>query len=437
MWKPNDVNTLKASILEVLRDSGLGEKVYADMLDYTIELFESQGLGTDYYGYHNVVHELETAYATLIAVRGDRSGMFSGSDIGYMYAAALLHDFEPQKDTDKPLEAGVLEFIGNDKRIRRLVDDAGLDMNVIASLILRTAYPFEGRTRERAEREIGQCHDMAGMDAEGRIRNIRMGWFLSILDRVCGYALGPFAKAMEMAKMNAHALGWHPHVIAQRSVSYFERILNEETEMTRLVLGSLPQEMRRCFMSNVLAFFELRRDEIRIQTEHVYENLKLNPFIEKHNTLSDPGFADELEAIYNELPRPLQIAPHTFRETIRDPDFVINTLRLGSSDGKIIGFAKGGPLEKYQLRPEINDENSGSGNTVFLEPIALKTGYWGLGGGSGMRNMFAMQAHSRHYRYLTSFALRDVIQKRINGGEAIEFVTKFNPERWDYYRIEI
>ena len=45
-----------------------------------------------------------------------------------------------------------------------------------------------------------------------------------------------------------------------------------------------------------------------------------------------------------------------------------------------MGFAKGGPLENYKLREEIRDENYGLNNTIFLEPLALKMGYWGLKG---------------------------------------------------------
>ncbi|HJM25433.1 MAG TPA: hypothetical protein QF686_02760, partial [Nitrosopumilus sp.] len=69
-------------------------------------------------------------------------------------------------------------------------------------------------------------------------------------------------------------------------------------------------------------------------------------------------------------------------------------------------------------------------------PIAVKMGYWGLRGGSEMRHMFIMQSHSMKYKYMTSFALREVIQARVNNENA-EFVEQFDPERWDYYRIEI
>ena len=122
--------------------------------------------------------------------------------------------------------------------------------------------------------------------------------------------------------------------------------------------------------------------------------------------------------------------------TIKNPKTIINTLRLNNNKGEIVGFAKGGPLETYQLREEIRDENYGLKNTVFLEPLALKMGYWGLRGGSEMRHMFIMQAHSMKYKFMTSFALRDVIRARKDKEEA-EFVQVFDPERWDYYRVRL
>ena len=125
-----------------------------------------------------------------------------------------------------------------------------------------------------------------------------------------------------------------------------------------------------------------------------------------------------------------------FKKSIEDPETIINTLRLNDPNGEIVGFSKGGPLEKYQLREEIRDENFGLKNTIFLEPLALKMGYWGLRGGSEMRHMFIMQAHSMKYKYMTSFALRDVIKARIDKEDA-EFVQQFDPERWDYYRVKL
>ncbi len=52
--------------------NGLEDDCYVDMLDFTIDLFESQGLGADYYGYHNINHELEVTYVSLLAAKQDR-----------------------------------------------------------------------------------------------------------------------------------------------------------------------------------------------------------------------------------------------------------------------------------------------------------------------------------------------------------------------------
>jgi hypothetical protein len=179
---------------------------------------------------------------------------------------------------------------------------------------------------------------------------------------------------------------------------------------------------------------KIRQQEITIQADYSYENLKLIPTIESMSTRTDPNFVKILYDIFLQLPTPLQFEKENFIKSIKDPEIIINTLRLNDKNGEIVGFAKGGALERYKLREEIKDENYGLKNTIFLEPLALKMGYWGLKGGSEMRHMFIMQSHSMKYKYLTSFALRDVIKSRIDKEEA-EFVTLFDPERWDYYRI--
>ena len=265
---------------------------------------------------------------------------------------------------------------------------------------------------------------------------MEIGWYLSVVDRISGYALGDFTKAMEMAKMNAHALAWRPSIIIRTAVAYFEDILNKETEIAQTILRTLPKEMRKNFFDTVLSFMKMREQEVCIQADFAYENLKLVPTIENQTSLEDPEFAQKLYDIFLELPKPLQFGKENFKESIKDKDTIINTLRLNDSNGEIIGFSKGGPLEKYQLREEIRDENFGLKNTIFLEPLALKMGYWGLRGGSEMRHMFIMQAHSMKYKYLTSFALRDVVRARITKEDA-EFVQLFDPERWDYYRVKL
>ncbi len=430
--------SMRNEILGLMVQNKIEDDSYVEMLDYTIDLFESQGLGTDYYGYHNIKHELEVMYVSLLAVSQDKV-KFTDEDIKYLFVAALFHDFDPQKNVDKPHEESVLRFITLDKKLQGLIGIAGLDLEIIKVLILRTTYPWSGKLKENAEKQIKEFFnksDLTRNNLQLQEHVMEMGRYLSVVDRVSGYALGDFGKSMEMAKMNAHALAWRPSLIVRSAVAYFEELLNKETDMLKPILKTLPKEMRKNFFDTVLSFMKIRQQEITIQADYSYENLKLIPTIESMNTRRDPKFIKTLNEIFMELPRPLQFEKENFEKSIKDPQVIINTLRLNDKNGEIIGFSKGGPLENYRLREEIRDENYGLRNTIFLEPLALKMGYWGLKGGSEMRHLFIMQSHSMKFKYLTSFALRDVIRARIDREEA-EFVTQFDPERWDYYRIKV
>ena len=431
-------NSMRKKILNLMLQNGLEDDCYVEMLDFTIDLFESHGLGDDYYGYHNIKHELEVTYVSLLALKQDKV-KFTDDDIKYLYIAALFHDFDPEKNVDKPHEESVIKFISTDRKLCQLMDTVNIDLEIIKVLILRTTYPWSGKFKKNAEEQIKQCFqnsDLTRNNQQYQQHIMEMGEYLSVADRISGYALGDFTKAMEMAKMNAHALAWRPSLIIRSAVAYFEELLNKEPDMVKGIFKILPKEMRKNFFDTVLSFMRIRQQEITIQADYAYENLKLVPTIESMATREEPNFIKTLFEIFLELPAPLQFEKDGFEKSVKDPQIIINTLRLNDKNGEIVGFVKGGPLEKYKLREEIRDENYGLGNTIFLEPVALKMGYWGLKGGSEMRHLFIMQAYSMKYKYLTSFALRDVIKARIDKEQA-EFVTLFDPERWDYYRIII
>ena len=433
-----NAHSMRNKILSLMTQHGLEDDCYLEMLDYTIDLFESQGLGTEYYGYHNINHELEVTYVSLLAINQEKIQL-TEEDKKYLYVAALFHDFDPQKNVDKPHEESVLKFISTDKKLQKSLSFAKIDLEIIKVLILRTTYPWSGQMRKDAEIEIKKCFersDITKNNQQTQKHIMELGRYLSVVDRISGYLLGDFTKAMEMAKMNAHALAWRPSIIVRTSVAYFEELLNKETSMVKAILKELPKEMRKNFFDTILSFMRIREQEVSIQANYSYENLKLIPTIENQSIQDDAEFVQTLYDIFLELPKPLQFGKEKFKESIKNPKTIINTLRLNNNKGEIVGFAKGGPLEEYQLREEIRDENYGLKNTVFLEPLALKMGYWGLRGGSEMRHMFIMQAHSMKYKFMTSFALRDVIRARIDKEEA-EFVQVFDPERWDYYRVRL
>ena len=438
MQKFANVHSMRNEILSLMTQQKLENDCYLEMLDFTIDLFESQGLGTEYYGYHNIYHELEVTYVTLLAINQEKIQL-TEEDKKYLYVAALFHDFDPEKSVDKPHEKRVIKFISMDEKLQKLLISAEIDLEIIKVLILRTTYPWSGKIKEVAEEEVKQCFERSEItrkNLELQQHIMEMGEYLSLVDRISGYALGDFTQAMEKAKMNAHALAWRPSVIIRAAVAYFEEILNKEMSMSKAILKALPKEMRKNFFDTVLSFMRIRQQEVSIQADYAYDNLKLVPTIENQRKQGDQEFIQTLFDIFLELPKPLQFGKENFKESIEDPETIINTLRLNDCNGEIVGFSKGGPLEKYQLREEIRDENFGLKNTIFLEPLALKMGYWGLRGGSEMRHMFILQAHSMKYKYLTSFALRDVIKARIDKEQA-EFVTLFDPERWDYYRVKL
>lgn len=436
-----DPVALREEIQKIMASNGFRRECYAKILDYTINLFDSKGLGIDYYGYHNIVHELEVTYVTLLAAHGENGhGMIKQEDFPYLFASALFHDYDPQKKVDKPHEEDAIKFVMTDEKLDSLLKDAKIDKNLIAALIHRTTYPWSGEIKEKTERKIEDClaaSELVNQDSEKKEHFRKMGWFLSVTDRIAGYTLGDFAKALEMAQRNAHALAWHPYYIVRRSVAYFEDLLNNDAEMCQGVLRALPRDMRKHFTDNVLSFMKLREQEIQIEGSLVYDNTKFFAVIESISNRQDTEFINILTDIQKQLPQPLRFKGDDFVESVMSKDTILNTLRLGSDKGPIIGFTKGGPLEAYKLRPEIHDINYGKKNTAFMEPLAIRMGYWGQRGGREMRLLFNMQAQSKGYRYLTSFALREVISSRIERKEPIEFVRQFDPERWDYYRIAL
>ena len=430
--------SLRNGIFDLLSSLNLATDANVKLLDYTIQLFKNNGLFSDYYGYHNVDHELEVTYVTLLSGKHAlEENYISKNDLNYLFVSALLHDFDPEKSVDKPHEKNVIQYILKDENIQKLLSDANLDKNLICAIISRTVYPWTGDIITNTEKLIQNYFSNTEIrDNKERQKHFRdLGHFLSVADRIGGYSLGDFQKAMEMAKMNAHSSSWHPALIVRRSVVFFEDMLNNEPDMCQRVLNGLPKHMRKNFLDNIVGFMKLRQEEIQIYNQFVFDELPLVPCIQK-STLSD-DVLDELLSIYRELPKPLQFTRDDFIESIRDPDTILNMLRIGNSTGKIIGFAKGGPLEKYDFDFEFEDKNRGKNNTVFLEPIAIKNGYWGFHGGRELRQLFMMQVQSKGFKFMTSFAMRDVIDERKKNDKNVVFVKKFDPERWDYFRVAL
>lgn len=273
---------LKDRIIQLGVQVGFQDRWLKGILRHAISEFSKKGLGPDYYGYHNIDHELEAAYFTLIAAHGQpASSSFTQEELTYLFVAALFHDYDPLKQFDKPHEDSVEKIIRSDKRIVQFIHEVDLNIDLVISIIHRTAYPFRGGVAEHALARMKELFDAAGIAADDyatRTRYSNLGWFLSVSERIAGYALGDFAHSMDLARRNAHALGWHPSVINERSVQYFSS-LKEEKEMFEKVMAGVSEHYKRVFFNNVEAFRKAWIEEKEVKSL-LSDNLRMSAVVE-------------------------------------------------------------------------------------------------------------------------------------------------------------
>lgn len=431
---------LRNNIFNLGSEFGLEQKWLKGILRHTVSEFSKKGLGSDYYGYHNIQHELEAAYFILIAINGiNKSKVYkiSQQETIYLFVAALFHDYDPLKEFDKPNEDSVEYFIRNDTKIRKYIQNAGLNLDIVMALIHRTAYPFEGKIAEYSMVKIRHLLDKANIPTNSKLERVsflELGWFLSVSERIAGYALGDYEHAKDMARRNAHALGWHPSVINKNSVKYFEQMMMNEKEMFEMIMSVLPSNLKKNFYENVSKFKEAWNKELGLRD--LKKGTKLVFVIENQRELKQ-NTIQALIDIRRSVPSLIQIHEDDFRKTLLDDLAVLVTLRIDTHVGKIIGYAKGGPLEQYQLRPGTIDLNYGLKNTVYLEGMSVTEGFWGGTAGHFLRIKFLNEAMNSGYKFVTGYAHRDVILQRKKKMEMIEIVHKYDPDKLDYYRIDL
>ncbi len=501
---------LKDKIISLAVELGLKKRWTKKLIRHAVSEFSKKGLGQDYYGYHNIDHELQATYFTLLCAKGHLSQCnkkvhFSNEDIKYLFVSALFHDFDPTKKFDKPNEENVEWFLRSDSKIKKLIDIAGIDINIVIAIIYRTAYPFKGEIADIATKRIykllvfkGLLKDCNNIDNDNK-NNIndsefskkivehyqRLGWFLSVCERIAGYALEDFEYANKLARSNAHALGWHPSRINEESVKYFD-YLKQENEMFQYVLKGIPNDLENNFFENVKSFQNLYEREKKIRTlisnKEISFICKVEEIKNDYNSYRNSKFDLDYKVrncitdIYRKTPIPLKLEESKFISSLSNPTTILITLRIKkdecsshvnnnnnqnikekrvervatelskeleedniSVDNDIVGYVKGGPLEKYKLRRGTCDGNYGKRNTAYMEWICMKPGYFGStdGGGHLLRISFLQEAKNRGYSFVTGYVHRDVILNRLNKGEDIEIIQKYNPDKLDYYRFSL
>ncbi len=434
---------LKEKIVELAKGLGLDKAHAQRVIRHAISEFSKNGLGSDYYGYHNINHELEVTYFTLLAAKGQErtENAFSQSDIKILFVAALFHAYDPLKRFDKPHEGDVESFIRNDNKIRKLIQPFKIDLDIVIALIHRTAYPFEGRIAEYAQQRMYDLFNDAGISESNintRNHYVELGWYLSMCDRLAGYCLGSFEYSQELARLNAHSMGWHPSVINEGSVKYFTDMKKEKSMLDR-VLHAIPEEFKRNFYDNVAGFRRLWEDEVEIRAKLRRKEMNLTTRTETTGNDFNDNLIMSIMEIRKEVhaPVPISLNEKDFEKAFYSNMTILVTLRTSEHDETIVGYVKGGPLEKYRLRRGTFDENFGRENTVFMEWIRIKPEYWRENGGHILRTGFVKEARDHGYKFVSSYVHRDVITSRIKRGESIEMVQKYDPDKLDYYRADL
>jgi len=441
---------LQDKILELASNMGLQDKWVKKVVRHVVAEFSKAGMGPDYYGYHSIDHELEATYFTLLAAKGlkdDQTLIHKDKDVNYLFVAALFHDFDPTKESIKPKEESIEQFLRHDRMIQKFIQDVRISIDIVMALIYRTAYPFQGENKEKAMKRMQELFTNAGIP-ESDLKTIRhyedLGWFLSVAERVAGYALGDFARAADLAKRNAHALGWHSSLINFESVNYFSR-LKEERPMVDLILQAVPEEYKKRFHDNVAGFTRAWEKEVEIRSLVRNKQLVPVPVVEETRSGLEPDLKETLLRLCRELPPTIRMEEDDFRKSLMRSDTLLVTLRINDNQGAVVGYAKGGSLEAYKLREGTYDENKGKLNTIYLEPMSIEPGYWGVGGGQLLRQKFVSEAKKRGYQFVTAYTHREVIKGRMSGrvierrmtkGEPIQIICKY-PDWRDYYRLNL
>jgi hypothetical protein len=454
----------KDKLLKLAKDMNFDKKTTSRIIRHAVSEFSKYGLGPDYPGYHTINHNLEVAYISLLSAANQKlENSLSKKDIKNLFVAALFHDFDPRKEFEKPNEDNIELFIRNDQRLAELIDSFDIDLNIVIALIHRTTYPFTGAHKEHALKRIHELFSLAGIDNEDtdtRQHYEKLGLFLSICDRIAGYCLGDFDYAKELARRNARGIGWHSLVINEKSVEYFTALKQKDDKETfERVIQSLPAAYRKNFFDNVQGFREAWEKELEIKA-----SIRKNEFgfVTVVEDMKDKGkmnerMFDTIMKIRQEYCSTPNFNNREFHNSLYDPSTILITLRINSKEGEIVGYVKGGPLEKHKpkhgryeeslgkmsavhmesLRDGTYDENIGKKNSVFMEWMAIQTGYQGEKGGHMLRSEFLKEARRRGYVFVTSYYQRELIIHRKSKGEPIEIVQQYDAAKIDYYRIDL
>ena len=179
-------------------------------------------------------------------------------------------------------------------------------------------------------------------------------------------------------------------------------------------------------------------NEVQIRAMLHQKKMNLVIQVERTGDFIDANLINSIIKMYKEIHTSISPNEVDFKESLCAKETILITLRINEQGGTIVGYVKGGPLEEYKLRRGTYDENSGKDNTAYMDWIRIKPEYLGENNaGNLLRSGFINEARNRGYEFVSSYVHRDVIGSRIDKGEVIEVVQKYDPDKLDYYRQDL
>jgi len=185
------------------------------------------------HSYHTFDHSLETAYLSVLISK------YKGYPIERileMGVAGLLHDLDPgRKQGSKPVVANTIEYLSKSRRIGRLLEKLGIDINRILVLIRGTDYPM---TPEQ-EGEIGAYLDsISSLTLRQAIEE--QAYSLRAADEAATYVILKPKESEKRVRHLSRELGLAEEEVLSGTTAFFNIL--QENKYLQEALAILPRE---------------------------------------------------------------------------------------------------------------------------------------------------------------------------------------------------
>ena len=129
--------------------------------------------------------------------------------------------------------------------------------------------------------------------------------------------------------------------------------------MLNRVLQAIPENVRKNFYDNVAGFRKAWDNEVIVKASLRKNEISLVGTVENCNQYVDSKLKESILGLNKEISDLSTDDEHVLFKALRDDQRIFISLRTNERNEMLVGYVKGGPLEKYKLRRGTHDENNG------------------------------------------------------------------------------